>query len=98
MIDKQTELEAINSINAICIQHFKSFEIAVIERKPNTPTTYFAHIGVLVREGEISQAFLHQLFLELFQAKDCLFDFMETKRDIRDLSFEEVYIRAKISV
>ena len=98
MIDKQTELEAIDTINAICIQHFKSFEIAVIESKPNTPTTYFAHIGVLVREGEISQDFFHQLFLELFQEQDCLFEFMETKRDIRDLSFEEVYIRAKISV
>jgi len=93
----QDEQSAIDEITQICNNHLKSPIVVVVTRKPINTTSYIAEIGVASRDGSFSQAFFKEMF-ELFAEKDCLYEFGGTQRDIKDLSFEEFYIRAKITI
>ena len=94
----QSEQDARETIEAICSEHLKSYEAVVVARKPLNHNSYIASFGVLGRDGTFSQSFLEEIFLKLVQNPNCLFSFEGTQRDVKDLSFEELYIDAKIEV
>ena len=94
---QQTEHEAIANVTAICKDHLDSFDIVVVKRTPKTHTSYIAQIGVLSREGAFDNEILFDIFKNIIQSPSCLFSFGGTQRDIKDLSFEELYIDAEIT-
>lgn len=71
-------------------------ELKLFERKPLTAGQYMATFAIVVKDGNFTAAFIKAMFNFCTQS-DGLFAFDGTSRELKDMSFDSMFIETKVT-